>query len=70
MSPLLVGREKECAELRTHLAASGGLIPLSGEAGAGKTALVEQELGVQRCPTASARRCCCASRGYPARKWS
>ena len=44
MSPFLVGREKECAELRSHLAASGCLILLAGEAGAGKTTLAAHVL--------------------------
>src|SRR5262245_2818783 len=44
MSSLLVGRDKEGAELRSHLAAGGGLILLSGDAGAGKTTLAEHVL--------------------------
>jgi len=44
MSPSLVGREGECAALRTHLAQTGRVILVSGEAGAGKTTLVEHVL--------------------------
>src|SRR5215510_14395471 len=51
MSPLLVGRESECAALRTHLAETGRVILVSGEAGAGKTTLVEHVLAGTMRPT-------------------
>lgn len=44
MSPSLVGREHECAALRAHLGNVGRVILVSGEAGAGKTTLVEHVL--------------------------
>src|SRR5262249_47659067 len=45
MSRSLVGRDGECTALRGHLAtASGQVILVSGEAGAGKTTLVEHAL--------------------------
>lgn len=50
MSPLLVGREHECAMLRTHLAGTERavrVILVSGEAGVGKTTLVEHVLAGQ-----------------------
>jgi DNA-binding CsgD family transcriptional regulator len=44
MNPLLIGRENECAALRARLADTARVILVSGEAGVGKTTLVEHVL--------------------------